>query len=348
MFLDRAEIIVEAGRGGNGARSFRREKYVPLGGPDGGDGGRGGNVILVGHGGMNTLHDLTGRPYYRAGHGGHGAGAKRTGKDGADVLLAVPPGTVAADAESGDVIGEVLAEGQRLVVAKGGAGGKGNVHFVTPTNRAPERTTRGRPGQRLRLRLELKVIAQVGLVGLPNAGKSTLISALTAARAKVAEYPFTTVQPVLGTMTLSDASTITLADIPGLIAGAHAGAGMGFDFLRHVERTELLVYLLDASGSEGADAPAAWGVLREEIARYDAEILSRPCLVVLNKMDLLDAAGRERVRQTFLAASGVPAASCFLISARERLGLEALREAIEATYRQLMAARVAVQDCDHE
>lgn len=348
MFLDRVEIIVEAGRGGNGARSFRREKYVPRGGPDGGDGGRGGDVVLVGHEGMNTLYDLTARPHYRAGHGRHGAGARKTGADGADVRLSVPLGTVAIDADTGDVIGEVLAHGQALIVAAGGRGGLGNVHFATSTRQAPEKATPGQPGQRRRLRLELKVIAQVGLVGFPNAGKSTLISALTRARAKIAEYPFTTLQPVLGTLPLSDGTSLVIADIPGLIEGAHAGAGMGVDFLRHIERTELLVYVLDAAGRDDADCPAAWRVLRRELECYDTAILERPFLVALNKMDLLGESEREAVVARFLDESGVPRGRCWLISALQRTGLDGLAAAIEDLHRELLAGRMALKDDEDE
>ncbi len=344
MFQDRVEIIVEAGHGGNGSRSFRREKYVPRGGPDGGDGGKGGDVILVGCGGLNTLYDLGARPHYRAGHGRNGAGAKKTGADGADVHLPVPPGTVAIDADTGDVLGEVLEDRQRVVIAQGGKGGKGNVHFATPTRRAPEKATPGQPGPRLRLRLELKLIAQVGLVGFPNAGKSTLITRLTHARAKIAEYPFTTVQPVLGTMPLSDHTSLVIADIPGLIEGAHEGAGMGFDFLRHIERTELLVYVLDITGRAGEDGLGAWRVLRREIECYDKEILERPSLVVLNKIDLLEESERKAALRRFVRSSRVAADRCLLVSGLERTGLEELKAAVERLHRQIAASRIALEE----
>ena len=334
MFLDQAEITVEAGGGGNGVRSVRREKYVPFGGPDGGDGGRGGDVVLVGHAGMNTLYELTGRPFYRAGSGGHGGGTKRSGRNGEDVVLSVPLGAIVYHAETGDLLGEILAEGQRLVVAHGGKGGLGNVHFTTATRQAPDRATPGKPGERLKLRLELKLIAEVGLVGLPNAGKSTLIRALTHARAKVAAYPFTTLQPVLGTMPLSDYSRIIIADIPGLIAGAHEGVGMGYDFLRHIERTLLLVYVLDFS----EDAASAWSVLRREIEFYDPTILQRPALAVLNKIDLVPADEHADLRDDFVRETGFDPADCLLVSGLEGTGIDAVKERIETTWRSLAAA----------
>jgi GTPase len=335
MFLDQLEIKVQGGNGGDGSKSFRREKYVPRGGPDGGDGGNGGNVVLVPHSGVNTLHDLASRPFYRAEHGANGGGNRKTGHNGSDVLLNVPLGTVAFEVDRDDFMGEVLGLETRLVIANGGHGGKGNVHFATPTNRAPEKTTPGVPGECLRVRLELKIVADVGLAGFPNAGKSTLIRALTRAHAKVAEYPFTTIHPVLGTMQLSDCNSLIIADIPGLIEGAHTGSGMGLDFLRHIERTRLLVYVIDINGRYDEDALFAWRTLRDEIRHYDEGILNRPCLVALNKCDLLTPEEAEETASLFCQESHMNPDDCLIVSGLEKTGLDELKLRIEKMYYEL-------------
>jgi len=282
-FVDEAVIRVKAGDGGNGCVSFRREKYVPKGGPDGGDGGDGGSVILVGDGHMQTLADFLYRRRYQAKMGQHGMGKNRHGKSGADVMLPVPLGTDVYDAVSGEKLGEILHEGERLVVARGGQGGRGNSHFATPVEQAPRKAEPGAPGEERTLRLVLRLLADIGMVGLPNAGKSTLLRALTAARPKVADYPFTTITPNLGVLKGTDFS-FTVADMPGIIKGAHEGRGLGLRFLRHIERTKMLIYVLDAAAGHPQDD---YQQLREELGLYDPGLLTRPAVVVLNKIDLL-------------------------------------------------------------
>ncbi len=282
-FVDEAVIWVKGGDGGNGCVSFRREKYVPKGGPDGGDGGDGGAVILVGDGHLQTLADFLYRRRYQAKRGQHGMGKNRHGKSGADVILPVPLGTDVYDAVSGEKLGEITRAGERLVVARGGRGGRGNSHFATPVDQAPRRAEPGAPGEERTLRLVLRLLADIGIVGLPNAGKSTLLRALTAARPRVADYPFTTITPNLGVLKGTDFS-FTVADMPGIIKGAHEGRGLGLRFLRHIERTRMLIYVLDAAaGNPAADYQA----LREELGLYDPELLARPAVVVMNKIDLL-------------------------------------------------------------
>jgi GTPase len=285
MFLDLVKIWVRAGDGGDGAATFRREAHVPRGGPDGGDGGRGGSVILDVDPGQTTLRDFRYRHHFRAAAGGRGERAKRHGKAGEDLHLAVPPGTAVVDDATGDLVADLVATGQASVVARGGRGGLGNVHFATATHRTPRHAQKGEPGQERWLRLELRLIADVGLVGLPNAGKSTLLAALTAARPKIADYPFTTLEPNLGVMDLGDEDERrpTIADVPGLIEGASGGAGLGHAFLRHVERTRVLVHVVDGSGRD-----PEWDheVLRDELRAHDPALLERPILVAFNKLDL--------------------------------------------------------------
>jgi GTP-binding protein len=284
-FFDNVKIYVEAGAGGDGCVSFRREKYVPLGGPNGGNGGPGGSVILSADRHLNTLISFRGRRHFRADRGGHGQGQNKQGQKGQDVSLSVPPGTMVRDADSGELLGDLRAPGEELLVARGGRGGLGNAAFASPTNQAPRIAERGEQGESRWLILELKLIADVGVVGCPNAGKSTLLSAVSAARPKIADYPFTTLVPNLGMVRIDDRDFV-MVDIPGLIEGAHAGAGLGHDFLRHVERTRVLVHLLDgASANPLQDLDA----INEELALFNPRLATKPQLVVLNKMDLPQA-----------------------------------------------------------
>jgi GTP-binding protein len=292
MFLDRVKISLRAGEGGNGASTFRREAHVPRGGPDGGDGGRGGSIYLRVDPGQTTLRDFQYRHHFRAPAGGRGERARRHGKAGDDLFLEVPPGTAVFDDGTGELIGDLVARGQVVMAARGGRGGLGNVHFATSTHQAPRHAQKGEPGEERWVRLELRLIADVGLVGLPNAGKSTLLAALTAARPKIADYPFTTLEPNLGVMDLGgddgsgDQRRPTIADVPGLIEGASAGAGLGHEFLRHVERTRVLVHVVDGSGRDpGWD----FEVLRDELRAHDPALLEKPMLVAFNKIDLPSA-----------------------------------------------------------
>ncbi len=286
LFYDQATIIVQAGRGGNGALSFRREAYVPRGGPDGGNGGRGGDVILVVNPHLNTLLRFQYQHHFEAEDGRHGSGQNKTGRSGRPKYVEVPPGTVVRDAESGQLLGDLTRAGQQLIAARGGRGGRGNAAFVTPTNQAPLIAENGEPGERRTLHLELKLIADVGIVGLPNAGKSTLLAALTAARPKIADYPFTTLRPNLGVAALSDERAIVLADIPGLIEGASQGAGLGLEFLRHIERTRLLIHLLDGLSD---DPLKDYEIVNCEMAAFGHGLSEKPQLVAMTKMDLPDA-----------------------------------------------------------
>jgi len=300
MFLDRAIIDVTGGHGGNGCLSFRREKYVPKGGPDGGDGGRGGDVFLVVDPRYATLRDFRYKRSFRGERGGNGQGRNKTGLSGVDLEIPVPRGTVVHDAETDDVLADLTRVGQRYLVAQGGFGGRGNARFATSVNRAPRRVEEGKPGGERRIRLELKLIADVGLVGFPNAGKSTMLSRVTEARPKIGDYPFTTLSPNLGVVNLSDDRSFVIADIPGILEGAHEGKGLGLQFLRHVERTRLLLFLIDVTTE---DAAAEFTTLREELRLHGRGLVDRPYLVVLTKADLVpDAAvpaslaGRNDVR----------------------------------------------------
>ncbi len=284
MFVDRVKIFVKGGDGGRGCVSFRREAYVPRGGPDGGVGGKGGDVVLQAISHHNTLLPLRYHTEHRALRGEHGGPGNRTGRSGSDLVVSVPPGTIARDEASGEPLGEVLQDGDRLVLARGGRGGRGNRSFLSNTNRAPRESEPGEPGEERWLRLELRLIADVGLLGMPNAGKSTLLSRISAARPKIADYPFTTLSPVLGVVEVGD-RTFVAADIPGIIEGAHAGAGLGLEFLRHVQRTRVLLLVVDASGTSGRDPVADLLSVREEIVRFDPALLERPQMVAATKRD---------------------------------------------------------------
>ena len=286
MFVDRVKIFVKGGNGGNGCASFRREPYVPRGGPDGGQGGKGGDVILVATSHQNTLLPLRYHVEFRAQRGGHGGSGNRTGRSAEELVVSVPPGTVAVDDATDLLIGEVLKDGDRLVLARGGRGGRGNRSFLSNRNRAPHEAEPGEAGEERWLRLDLRLLADVGLLGFPNAGKSTLLERISAARPKVADYPFTTLSPVLGVVGVGDESFVA-ADIPGIIEGAHEGAGLGLQFLRHVERTRVLLYVVDASGVSGRDAGADLRAVREEVRLWNAGLLERPQLVAASKRDLV-------------------------------------------------------------
>ncbi len=324
MFYDLAKIFVKAGDGGDGAISFRREKYVPKGGPDGGDGGRGGNVYLRVDPQLNTLVAFSYQQHFRAESGEPGRGKNQNGRDGADLYIDVPPGTMVYDDQTGELLGDLIEPGETLLVARGGRGGRGNRHFATPTRQAPRMAEKGEPGEERWLRLELKLLADVGLVGMPNAGKSTLLAACTAARPKIAEYPFTTLEPILGVVTIPgrDGGSFVMADIPGLIAGAARGAGLGHEFLRHIERTRLLVHVLDGSGGlEGRDPLQDFETVNQELAAYSTELARKPQVVAINKIDLPEArANVPRLREK-LSARGY---AVFPISAATGEGVQDL------------------------
>lgn len=295
MFIDQATIQVKAGDGGNGCVAFRREKYVPRGGPSGGDGGDGGSVFLRSTVHLNTLHPFRYKRHFKGQRGRHGEGSNRRGRNGEDAVIEIPVGTLAYDADSGRLLFDFDEADRQECVAQGGRGGRGNAAFATSTNQAPRQFEEGKPGEELRLRLELKVLADVGLVGLPNAGKSTLISRLSAARPKIADYPFTTLTPNLGVVQYRDYSTFVMADIPGLIPGAHQGSGLGDQFLRHVERSRLLVHLIDVSPAGEPDPVEALGTINRELELYDPKMLQKPMLVVASKADSADPKRLERL-----------------------------------------------------
>ena len=327
-FVDEAVITVEAGAGGNGCLSFRREKYIPRGGPDGGDGGDGGDVVLCADPSLNTLVDFRFRRRFRAERGRHGQGKDRTGRDGADLRIPVPAGTVVVAADSGDSLGELTAAGDEMVVVRGGRRGLGNARFKSSTNRAPRRTTEGSPGERRELRLELKLLADVGLVGMPNAGKSTLIRAVSAARPKVADYPFTTLIPNLGVVRQGPDRSFVMADIPGLIEGASAGAGLGIRFLRHLSRTRVLLHLVDvAAAFGGADPIEQVLVIERELAAFDPDLAKRERWLVPAKLDLVSSAERTEAVASLVQGVGWDG-PVYPISALTREGTGTLSEAL--------------------
>ncbi|MFH1218080.1 MAG: GTPase ObgE [Pseudomonadota bacterium] len=323
-FVDEAKFFVKAGDGGNGCISFRREKFVPKGGPDGGDGGRGGSVIMEASDRLNSLIDFRYRSHFIAQNGTGGQGKKMHGRKGADCLVQVPLGSILKDAETGEVIADFVSNHQRIVVAQGGKGGGGNVHYATSVNRAPRKAGKGHPGEEHWLLIELKLLADVGLIGLPNAGKSTLLSRLSAANPKVAPYPFTTLEPQLGVLQFESGPQCIIADIPGLIEGAHHGAGLGHKFLRHIERTRILLHIIDSSGQEG-DPLDQYHILEQELRLYNEQLLGRHRLVLLNKVDLIEEQSvLDELRGRF-AEEGV---DVFFISASTGLGLGELRDQI--------------------
>lgn len=318
-FKDRAKVYVSSGKGGDGSSAFRREKFVPKGGPSGGDGGRGGHVYLEAVSNLDSLIDLVYSPHQRADHGVNGRNKRMNGKNGADLVLPVPCGTVVSEFDSGEFIGEVLKEGDRIMLARGGNGGLGNVHFKSSVNQAPTKCTPGEEGEDKTLQLELKLVADVGLVGFPNAGKSTLLRGLSNAKPTVASYPFTTLNPIIGTLHYDDFTTLRMADIPGLIEGAHQGVGLGHHFLRHVERTKFLLFVIDTAGVDGRDPAQDYHDLREELRLYRPDLDLRPYAVVANKMDLPEAA--ENIKE-FIEATGEKP---YCISADQKDGLEEIK-----------------------
>jgi GTP-binding protein len=321
MFVDVAKIEVRAGAGGDGMVAYRREKYVPLGGPAGGDGGRGGDVVLEVDEGLRTLLDFRYQRHLRADSGGKGGPKNRHGADAADLVVKVPPGTRAKDAQSGVLLADLTEPGSRAVIAKGGRGGRGNAHFATGRNKAPDNAERGEPGQERTVLLELQVIADVGLVGLPSVGKSTLLAAVSAARPKTAAYHFTTIAPHLGVVSVGEEGSFVLADLPGLIEGAHQGAGLGHEFLRHVMRTRMLIHVIDMGGEEGRDPVADYEAINLELELYDPTLPGRAQIVAANKMDLPDA--QERLQRF---ADAYPQLEVWPISALAHDGTERLMQ----------------------
>jgi len=346
MFVDEVDIHVTAGNGGRGCLSFRREKFIPRGGPDGGNGGIGGSVYVVASPGKNTLIDFRYHPEFEARGGQHGQGGNRTGSSANDLEIEVPIGTLVfekvSSLESGSVehglelLADLTEEGQRVLVAKGGIGGRGNACFVSSTNRAPRRTEPGEPGEERFLRLQLKLLADVGLVGFPNAGKSTLIARISAARPKIASYPFTTLTPNLGVVKLSDSRSFVVADVPGLIRGAHEGHGLGDRFLRHIERTKVLIHLVDVSGASGRDPVEDFNTIIEELRLFDPRVAAKPQIVAANKIDALDDPSRLKRLEAHVKKQKLP---FHRISGVTGAGID---ELLQAVWRQIAAVREVV------
>ncbi|HYV03564.1 MAG TPA: GTPase ObgE [Blastocatellia bacterium] len=326
QFLDRARIVVKGGDGGNGVTAFRREKFVPRGGPSGGDGGKGGSVFMEATDQLNTLLQFRFNPEYRAGRGSHGEGSNKHGRDGEDRIVLVPAGTIVTDAETGELVYDFSRSGERILIAAGGRGGKGNAQFATSTNRAPRHHEDGGLGAVRALQLELKLIADIGLVGFPNVGKSTLISRISAARPKIADYPFTTLQPNLGVVAFGEEGTFVVADIPGLIEGAHLGTGLGLEFLRHIERTKMLLHVIDVSSTE-RDPVEDFKIISRELALYSSELTAKPQLVAASKMDAVDDPGRVESLRIYCESQGL---ELFEISAVTGLGIDRLVNALGA------------------
>ncbi|HHT27612.1 MAG TPA: GTPase ObgE [Firmicutes bacterium] len=332
-FYDRARLWLKAGDGGNGVVSFRREKYVPAGGPDGGDGGNGGSIVLEVDANLSTLIDFSFRSHYKAKRGDHGQGAGKHGKNGDDVILRVPPGTEVKDANTGELLADMTTHGQRFIAARGGSGGRGNVRFASATRQAPRFAELGEKGEEREIILELKLLADVGLVGYPNAGKSTFIAAVSAAKPRIADYPFTTLAPNLGVVYLGLEESFVIADIPGIIAGAHTGAGLGHDFLRHIERTKVLIHIIDAAALDGRDPVSDYESTNEELSLYNPDLAQRPQIVVANKMDLPQAAERLGLLEQRVVQDG---RSFFAISAATKEGVTPV---LYEAYRLLQEAR---------
>lgn len=336
MFVDKAKILVRGGDGGDGAAHFRREKYVPAGGPDGGDGGRGGNVEAEVDAGLATLMDFRYRTHYQAEPGEDGKGARKFGRDGRDLILKVPPGTTIRDSETGEIVADLTKQGQRAVLAFGGRGGRGNPHFTTPTRRAPKFAEQGEPAESRWCELELKLLADVGLIGYPNVGKSSIIARVSAARPKIADYPFTTLVPNLGVVDAGDGNSFVLADIPGLIEGASQGVGLGHDFLRHIERTHILLHVVDIASVEGRDPVADYHRINHELREFRAELADKPQLVLANKIDLT---GTREALERFQAELGEEV-KVWPVSAATGEGLDAVMHAVWAVLQPIRAQRV--------
>ncbi len=332
MFIDEAKIHIAAGGGGNGCVAFRREKFVPRGGPSGGDGGRGGDIIFVSNPHLNTLLKFRYNPEFRAARGGHGEGSDRHGKDGADNTVTLPVGTVVYDAATGEKLWDFDAPDLRVIAAKGGRGGRGNARFATSTHQAPRHAEPGAPGELRDLRLELKLLADVGLIGFPNVGKSTLISRLSAAHPRIADYPFTTLAPSLGVVGLDRERSFVMADIPGLIAGAHEGKGLGIRFLRHVERTRLLLHLIDVAEDSGRDPRQDYAVILNELTSFSPAVAAKPMLLVASRIDLAGQGDSLNRLREFSVQRGL---RLYEISSMTHAGLEELKEAIWAKLEQL-------------
>ena len=319
-FIDEVFITVQSGDGGRGCVSFRREKFIPKGGPDGGDGGKGGDVILKSTSRRRTLYPFRFKRQFKAQNGAHGQGSQKTGKNGSDLTIEIPPGTIVSDAETNELLKDFTQPDETFVVAKGGRGGQGNTRFKSSTQRTPRFAQPGEPGQYLKLKLELKLLADVGLVGLPNAGKSTLISVISSATPKIADYPFTTLTPTLGVVQPDQAESFVVADIPGLIEGAHKGAGLGIRFLRHIERTRILVHLIDAAAIDPQNPLASYETINQELAQYNPLLMEKPQIIVLNKMDIT---GADQAAEAFEAA--INGRQVLKISAATRKGIEPLK-----------------------
>jgi GTPase len=322
-FIDEAIITVQSGDGGRGCVSFRREKFIPRGGPDGGDGGKGGDIVLKTSPGKRTLYQFRFQKHFKAKNGSHGQGKQKTGKNGQDLVIELPPGTLVTDADTGQVIKDLIECGETIVLARGGRGGQGNTRFKTSTNRAPRFAQPGEPGETKTLRLELKLLADVGIIGLPNAGKSTLITAVSSAHPKIGSYPFTTLYPSLGVVQTGWAEPFIVADIPGLIEGAHKGTGLGIRFLRHIERTRILVHLIDVSAMDMNNPLKAYTTVNKELAMYNQELTEKPQIVVLNKMDLPDVREAAKKFQDAIKEKQV-----VFISALTGQGIENLKSKI--------------------
>lgn len=331
-FIDRVKIYVRAGKGGDGAVAFLREKYRPKGGPAGGDGGRGGNVILVATSSKNTLLDFKYKKHFIAEDGGPGKGKKMHGKKGEDLIIYVPVGTVVKDAQTGEIICDLVKDGQTCIVARGGKGGRGNARFATPTNQAPTYAEKGEPGEEKWIILELKLIADVGLIGFPNVGKSTLLARLTRANPKIADYPFTTLSPNLGVMELDWDRRLVIADIPGLIEDAHKGAGLGHEFLRHIERTKFLAHIIDVSDFREREPIQAFEAINKELALYSQELVKKPQIVVANKIDALSDKELIEDLKNYFKERGY---EFYAISALTGEGLEELKEGLWKKYERL-------------
>lgn len=344
MFVDVAKIEVKAGDGGNGMVAYRREKYVPMGGPAGGDGGRGGDVVFIVEEGLRTLMDFRYQRHFRAPAGENGRHKSQHGANADDMLVRVPPGTIVRDALTMELIADLTVHGQRAIVVKGGRGGRGNARFASARNKAPDMAERGEPGQKRDVLLELKLLADVGLVGFPSVGKSTLLSVVSAARPKVADYHFTTLTPHLGVVAIDDERSFVLADLPGLIEGAHEGHGLGHEFLRHIERTKVLVHVIDMGAAEGRDPVADYHAIQRELVVYNEVLAQRPQVVAANKMDI---SGASENLEAF--KKSLPEVEIIPVSAATGMGIEILmRRAADLVFAQVAVEQVAVQNADEE